>query len=63
MAGAAATQGATPEQTAQRNPSRRRVLIVIGIVALIAALVYGARWWTVGRFIESTDDAYLKAEA
>jgi membrane fusion protein (multidrug efflux system) len=44
--------------------SRRRVLLLsIGAVAVIAAVIYGVRWWTVGRFIESTDDAYLQADS
>jgi membrane fusion protein, multidrug efflux system len=38
-------------------------MIVILIAALVAAAVWGARWWAVGRFIESTDDAYLKADS
>nr|WP_323122382.1 HlyD family secretion protein [Burkholderia alba] len=39
------------------------ILIVLGIVAFVAAAVWAARWWTVGRFIESTDDAYLQADS
>ncbi|MFM0206143.1 HlyD family secretion protein [Paraburkholderia sediminicola] len=46
-----------------RRPSRRTVLIALGIVALIVGAVWLARWWTVGRFIESTDDAYLQADS
>jgi membrane fusion protein, multidrug efflux system len=46
-----------------RRPSRRTVLIVFGLVALVAAAAWLARWWTVGRFIESTDDAYLQADS
>jgi membrane fusion protein, multidrug efflux system len=46
-----------------RRPSRRAVLVVLGVVALIAGGVWLARWWTVGRFIESTDDAYLQADS
>ncbi|MFC0397912.1 HlyD family secretion protein [Paraburkholderia rhizosphaerae] len=46
-----------------RRPSRRTVLTVLGAVALIAAALWLARWWTVGRFIESTDDAYLQADS
>jgi membrane fusion protein (multidrug efflux system) len=46
-----------------RRPSRRVVLIALGIAALIAATVWLANWWTVGRFIESTDDAYLQADS
>jgi membrane fusion protein (multidrug efflux system) len=48
-------------------PARRRlipgrkalVLSSLGLVVLVAAAVYGHSWWTVGRFIESTDDAYV----
>jgi membrane fusion protein, multidrug efflux system len=29
------------------------------ILAALALLDYGIHWWTVGRFIESTDDAYV----
>ena len=35
---------------------------MIATVAVIAAVAYGLHWWSVGRFIESTDDAYLKAD-
>ncbi|WDD95213.1 HlyD family secretion protein [Burkholderia sp. FERM BP-3421] len=45
------------------RPSRRRLLIAAGIVALVVGGVWLARWWTVGRFIESTDDAYLQADS
>jgi len=39
------------------------ILMVLGIIALIVAGIWLARWWTVGRFIESTDDAYLQADS
>jgi membrane fusion protein (multidrug efflux system) len=45
------------------RPSRRRLLIAAGLVALVVGGVWLARWWTVGRFIESTDDAYLQADS
>src|ERR1700723_1673729 len=48
---------------AKAGPSRRIVLLGIGAVLLIAGVVWGVRWWTVGRFIESTDDAYLQADS
>ncbi|TDV13959.1 membrane fusion protein (multidrug efflux system) [Paraburkholderia caballeronis] len=38
-------------------------MIAAGLVALIAAAAWGVRWWTVGRFIETTDDAYLQADS
>ncbi|VXB01418.1 Multidrug ABC transporter permease [Burkholderia sp. 8Y] len=50
-------------EAAQRKPSRRRLLIIVGIIAIVAGLVWGLRWWTVGRFIETTDDAYLQADS
>jgi membrane fusion protein (multidrug efflux system) len=34
-----------------------------GAIALVAAVAWGAHWWLVGRFIESTDDAYLQADS
>jgi len=48
---------------AKAGPSRRIVLLGIGAVVLIAGVIWGVRWWTVGRFIESTDDAYLQADS
>ena len=42
---------------------RRTVLISLAAVALIIGAIWGIRWWTVGRFIESTDDAYLQADS
>ncbi len=46
--------------------SRRslRGLALAGVVAIVgpAAAWYGHDWWTVGRFIESTDDAYVGAD-
>jgi len=42
--------------------SRRTVMLSVAGVLLVVALVWGVRWWTVGRFIESTDDAYLQAD-
>ncbi|QET05804.1 MULTISPECIES: HlyD family secretion protein [Cupriavidus] len=54
----------TPAKAAPARASgRRRFLIVAGVVVLVAAAVYGVRWWTYGRFIESTDDAYLQADS
>jgi membrane fusion protein, multidrug efflux system len=62
MAGAAPAQSGNPDTAQQGKSSRMRVLIIVGIVAAIVAIAWGVRWWTVGRFIESTDDAYLRAD-
>jgi len=39
----------------------RKALIISGAAFLlvVAAATFGYRWWTVGRFMESTDDAYV----
>jgi len=43
--------------------SRRRVaLAALAAAALLAGAAYGYHWWTVGRFIETTDDAYVGAD-
>src|SRR3984957_4095348 len=52
-----------PAAAPARRPGRRLVLMVIGIVAIALAATWLARWWTVGGFIETTDDAYLKADS
>nr|WKF60222.1 Multidrug export protein EmrA [Paraburkholderia busanensis] len=45
------------------SPLSKRNLIVAGAtVAVVVLVVVGIRWWTVGRFIESTDDAYVRAD-
>jgi len=38
---------------------RRAALIAIAGIAVAALAVYAAHWWTVGRFFETTDDAYV----
>ena len=45
-----------------RRLGKRHALLGLGIAAGVAAAVWGAQWWTVGRFIESTDDAYVGAD-
>ncbi|MHB8286083.1 MAG: HlyD family secretion protein [Caulobacteraceae bacterium] len=40
----------------------RVVLIVILIIALIAAALWFHKYWTHGRFIQSTNDAYIQAD-
>jgi membrane fusion protein (multidrug efflux system) len=55
-----ADAGAAEGSTGTR---RRTILLGLGAVVLVAAVIYGVRWWTVGRFIESTDDAYLAADS
>jgi membrane fusion protein, multidrug efflux system len=51
-----------PASGAKRS-NRRTILIILGVAALVVGAVWLGRWWTVGRFIESTDDAYLQADS
>lgn len=39
--------------------SKRVGLLVFGSIVLVCVVAYGIHWWTIGRFIESTDDAYV----
>jgi membrane fusion protein, multidrug efflux system len=57
---------AAPDQDVRerRLTSRARLLLVcIGVAAFLIGGLWGAEWWRVGRFIESTDDAYLQADS
>lgn len=45
-----------------RRPARRLVLMFGAAAALAAGVWYGHYYWTVGRFIVSTDDAYVGAK-
>jgi membrane fusion protein (multidrug efflux system) len=61
------------EATAQRGvgvagPQSRRSVKKLaawlgGVVVIAAAAIGGVRYWTYGRFIESTDDAYVQADS
>jgi membrane fusion protein, multidrug efflux system len=58
--------GAAPEKPEAAPAERRRGLkrALVGVAALVLASAagwYGYKWWTVGRFIVSTDDAYVGA--
>jgi membrane fusion protein (multidrug efflux system) len=58
-------RGSTRPRSETRNPwlAVRRFLIAgLALFVGLAAAWYGYRWWTVGRFIESADDAYVSGE-
>ncbi len=46
-----------------RTPVKKLLLGGLGLAALVGAALWGAHWWSVGRFIESTNDAYLQADS
>jgi membrane fusion protein (multidrug efflux system) len=53
-----------PAKTPWRKTARGRAAIGgIGLAVLVAVAAWGVRYWTVGRFLESTNNAYLRADA
>jgi membrane fusion protein, multidrug efflux system len=51
---------ATPD--AHSKPSRRRGLIILGLVVVLCGTGYGAYWFLYARHFESTDDAYVNGD-
>ncbi|TBC77410.1 HlyD family secretion protein [Rhizobium ruizarguesonis] len=51
----------TPRKTSRRIV-KRAVIAAVLLAGVAFAGDFGYRYWTVGRFIESTDDAYVKAD-
>ncbi|MBK1665492.1 secretion protein HlyD [Rhodospirillum rubrum] len=45
-----------------RSWGRRLLLGVLVVGAVVAAGVFGWRWWTEGRFLETTDNAYIQGD-
>ena len=58
-------QGAAPahERWNLKKLLRQSVFAGLGVVAIAGAADLGWRYWTVGRFEISTDDAYVKADS
>ena len=49
----------TAAKTRQRPSFKRLALVALAGAAVIGTSWYGYDWWTAGRFIETTDDAYV----
>jgi membrane fusion protein, multidrug efflux system len=59
----AATPVALPAAPVVRKGAIRRLLLAGTAVALLAGVAwYGWDYWTIGRYLVSTDDAYVKAD-
>ncbi|MFC4275493.1 HlyD family secretion protein [Achromobacter aloeverae] len=53
-----------PAASRPRPASRRRLALLAGAgLAVLAGAAWLGHWWLVGRYFESTDDAYLQADA
>jgi membrane fusion protein, multidrug efflux system len=60
----APSPGAKKNWVGHRRPRLRSVLIAAATIALVAGTsFYGRYWWTTGRFLVSTDDAYVQAHS
>src|ERR1700730_14418476 len=53
---------ATPPRRDLRPAIRGLVLSGLVFAVALGAAWYGHQWWTVGRYIETTDDAYVGGE-
>jgi len=49
--------------SSSRRANAGRFLLPVGVLLLAAAVVALGYWWLVGRFVQSTDDAYLQADS
>jgi membrane fusion protein, multidrug efflux system len=60
----AATSTSARETTGRswRLPSKRQLAVLASLLLVIAGAWYGWSWWSVGRFLQSTDDAYVGAD-
>jgi membrane fusion protein (multidrug efflux system) len=51
-----------PNRQTVKRALKRGVSGLLLLGAIAAAAYYGEQYWTIGRFLESTDDAYVKAD-
>ncbi len=58
----AAAQGEAGQAQRARPSWRKRIALILVPLLLVAGAYYGYRYWTVGRFMISTDDAYIGAD-
>ncbi|WP_255356769.1 HlyD family secretion protein [Thioclava sp. SK-1] len=53
----------TPQtEPAVKSSKKKRIFLTIAALALVAGGYEGWHWWTQGRFMISTDDAYVQAD-
>jgi membrane fusion protein, multidrug efflux system len=57
------TPSATTVPANRKRLSPRHALWAVGVLLCVALGTWVVRYWTVGRFIESTDDAYVQADS
>src|SRR5262245_8314959 len=50
---------AIPAKTKSRLGRGKLAISALALLAAVGAAGFGHHWWTAGRFLESTDDAYV----
>jgi membrane fusion protein (multidrug efflux system) len=53
------TEPAVAPAPAKPARGKRLILLLLAAAIVVGAVMFGIHWWTVGRFLESTDDAYV----
>ncbi|SDG24397.1 HlyD family secretion protein [Pseudomonas abietaniphila] len=53
------TEPAVADAPPKPARGKRLILLLLAAAILVGAVLFGIHWWTVGRFLESTDDAYV----
>lgn len=51
-----------PAGASLKDPRRRRWMFAAGTLLSLALVIWVVRYWTHGRYVESTNDAYLQAD-
>ncbi len=59
---APATAEQAPAAAPAKSGGKRRLLPILLLAALAGGAWYGYDWWTTGRFMVSTDDAYIEGD-
>src|ERR1700761_6330054 len=54
---------AAPKPSPLKNPRTRRILLIVGVVLGVIALAWAIEYFVRGQYLQSTDDAYMKADA
>jgi membrane fusion protein (multidrug efflux system) len=58
---AAPQPGVAPEEAAKGGGRRRKMLLGVASLVVLAAVAYGVNYYLVGRYFVTTDDAYVRA--
>ncbi|MGP8290452.1 HlyD family secretion protein [Vreelandella zhanjiangensis] len=45
------------------KPKRKILAVLVGLIALAGIIWWGVGWWQVGRFMEETDNAYVRTDS